>query len=141
MVIDVTPPQCHPFYGKLGFVAVFSIPLLLIEESKCLPRCIPLVRIHEERRKKGFSGRLEVEVMNTPVRVPPSQDFATQEWVWSAMAGLKKEYKISKSLRGNAQVLYNLFNPHYKSPYTDRLNMRIGIEYKIQKKKNKLPSD
>lgn len=91
----------------------------------------------EFRIKKGFSGRLEVEVMNTPVRIPPSQDFARQEWVWSAMAGIKKEYKISKSLRGNAQVLYNLFNPHYKSPYTDRLNMRIGIEYKISKKKLK----
>ncbi|MBX2969803.1 MAG: hypothetical protein KF803_10575 [Cyclobacteriaceae bacterium] len=89
----------------------------------------------EFRIKKGFSGRLEVEVMNTPVRIPPSQDFATQEWVWSAMAGLKKEYRISKSLRGNAQVLYNLFNPHYKSPYTDRLNMRIGIEYKISGRK------
>jgi archaellum component FlaC len=91
----------------------------------------------EFRIKKGFSGRLEVEVMNTPVRIPPSQDFAKQEWVWSAMAGLKKEYRISKSLRGNAQILYNLFNPHYKSPYTDRLNMRIGIEYKIPKKKPK----
>lgn len=94
----------------------------------------------EFRIKKGFSGRLEVEVMNTPVRVPPSQDFATQEWVWCAMAGMKKEYRISKSLRGNAQVLYNLFNPHYKSPYTDRLNMRIGIEYKISKKKLKRQS-
>ncbi len=89
----------------------------------------------EFRIKKGFSGRLEVEVMNTPIRIPPSQDFATEEWVWSAMAGLKKEYRISKSLRGNAQILYNLFNPHYKSPYTERLNMRIGIEYKIPKKK------
>ena len=89
----------------------------------------------EFRIKKGFSGRLEVEVMNTPVRIPPSQDFATQEWVWSAMAGLKKEYRISKSLRGNAQVLYNLFNPHYKSPYTDRLNMRIGVVYVIPAKK------
>ncbi|MDL5047637.1 hypothetical protein QQ054_16595 [Oscillatoria amoena NRMC-F 0135] len=89
----------------------------------------------EFRIRKGFSGRLEVEVMNTPVRVPPSQDFTRQEWVWGAMAGLKKEYRISKSLRGNAQGLYNLFNPHYKSPYTDRLNMRIGVEYVIPRKK------
>ena len=44
-------------------------------------------------------------------------------------------YRISKSLRGNAQVLYNLFAPNYKSPYTDRLNMRIGLEYKIPRKK------
>jgi hypothetical protein len=85
----------------------------------------------EFRIKKGFSGRLEVEVMNAPVRVPPSQDFATTEWVWSTMAGLKKEYRISKSLQGNAQILYSLFNPHYKSPYTERLNIRIGVEYKI----------
>ncbi|MBX2966854.1 MAG: hypothetical protein KF845_11960 [Cyclobacteriaceae bacterium] len=91
----------------------------------------------EFRIKKGFSGRLEIETMNTPVRIPPSQDFATREWVWSSMAGLKKEYRISKSLRGNTQVLYNLFNPKYKSPYTDRLNMRIGIEYKIPKKGSK----
>lgn len=85
----------------------------------------------------GFSAQMEAEVMNTSVRVPPLQDFATREWIWSAMAGIKKEYKISKSLQGNAQLLYNLFNPHYKSPYTDRLNMRIGIEYKISKKKPK----
>jgi hypothetical protein len=103
-----------------------------------LDMCIYGPRSYGEFRiKKGFSGRLEVDVMNTPVRVPPSQDFATKEWVWGAMAGMKKEYRISKSLRGNAQVLYNLFNPHYKSPYTDRLNMRIGIEYKISKKKPK----
>lgn len=85
--------------------------------------------------KKGFSARLEIESMNTPVRVPPKQDYTHREWVWGAMAGIKKDYRISKSLRGNAQVLYNLFDPKYKSPYTDRMNMRIGLEYKMPKKK------
>ncbi|HRJ28255.1 MAG TPA: hypothetical protein PLV21_10555 [Cyclobacteriaceae bacterium] len=85
--------------------------------------------------KKGFSARLEIESMNTPVRVPPKQDYTHREWVWGAMAGIKKDYHISKSLRGNAQVLYNLFDPNYKSPYTDRMNMRIGLEYKMPKKK------
>lgn len=90
--------------------------------------------------KKGFSARLEIESMNTPVRVPPKQDFTHREWVSGAMAGIKKDYHISKPLRGNAQVLYNLSDPNYKSPYTDRMNMRIGIEYKIPKKRAKSPS-
>ncbi len=87
--------------------------------------------------KKGFSARLEIETMNTPVRVPPKQDFTHREWVWGAMVGMKKDYKISKSLRGNAQILYNMFDPQYKSPYTERLNMRLGLEYSISKAKPK----
>jgi hypothetical protein len=86
----------------------------------------------EYRLKKGFVPRIELEYLNTPVRTPPDFTYDYREWVWSAMAGLKKEYRISKSLRGNAHVLYNLFDPHYKSPYTDRLNVRMGIEYHIK---------
>jgi hypothetical protein len=86
-------------------------------------------------KKGGFAPRIEIECMNTPVRTPPDLSYNHREWVWSAMAGIKKEYRISKSLRGNAQVLFNLFDPYYKSPYTDKLNMRTGVEYRIPKKK------
>jgi hypothetical protein len=52
------------------------------------------------------------------------------------MAGLKKEYKLSQSIRGNAQVLYNLFDPQYKSPYTNRINVRMGVEFSLRAKKH-----
>lgn len=80
-----------------------------------------------------LSIRAEVECLNSPVFSLPKQDISHREWIWSAMVGLKREYKISKSLRGNAQILYNLFDPHHKSPYVDRMNMRMGIEILLRK--------
>jgi hypothetical protein len=88
--------------------------------------------------KKGFAPRLELECLNTPVRNLPDLTYHHHEWVWTAMAGIKKSYKISRSLKGNTQVLVNLFDPHYKSPYTDRLNMRMGVEYVIKKKRKEI---
>jgi hypothetical protein len=90
----------------------------------------------EYRLMKGLLPRLEMEYLNAPVRVPPDFKYARHEWVWSLMAGIKKEYRLSESLRGNMQVLYNVFDPHHKSPYIDRLNVRMGVEY-IIKRKNK----
>jgi hypothetical protein len=87
--------------------------------------------------KKGFALRADVECMNAFVKetiTGPSEN-GHREWVWSAFTGIKQEYRITKSLRGNAQVMYNLFDPHNKSPYGDRLNVRMGFEYTIKKKK------
>jgi len=75
------------------------------------------------------SIRTELECMNTPTFLRYKNDTAPRDWVWGFMVGLKKDYKISKLLRGNTQILYNVFNPHYNSPYIDRINIRMGIEY------------
>lgn len=87
--------------------------------------------------KKGFALRADIECMNTLVQqtVNGTPEQGYREWVWSALTGVKQEYKITRNLKGNAQVLYNLFDPHHKSPYTDRLNIRMGFEYVIRKKK------
>lgn len=103
----------------------------------------PAVRIYGVRSygefniKKGFSVRADVECMNTFVRqtITGAPETGHREWVWSAFTGVKQEYRISKNLKGNAQAMYNLFDPHHKSPYTDRLNVRIGLELVLKKKK------
>ena len=86
---------------------------------------------------KGFSPRLEVELMNT--EVPPQLQSATtdpdgREWVWGVFAGIKKTYKITKHIKGTASVMTRLFNPDRKSPYADVLNVRFGFEYVVKKK-------
>ncbi|MFY4731112.1 hypothetical protein, partial [Nitrospira sp. BLG_2] len=84
---------------------------------------------------KGFIAHFELEVMNTFVsynRTDPT--IGQREWVWSTMTGLKKEYRITKNLKGTILVLYNIIDPRHKSPYNDRLNTRIGFEYRIKKK-------
>lgn len=87
---------------------------------------------------KGFSGRLETEYMNTIVPARFSShpnDPEGREWVFSTMAGLKKEYRFIKNVKGTLFILYNLYDPHHRSPYADKLNMRIGFEFPMKKKK------
>ena len=84
---------------------------------------------------KGISGRIELETMNT--FVPQNltiTDAGKREWVPAILLGMKQEYPIYKNLKGTAVVLYNFYNPDYKSPYGDRLNARIGFKYVIKKK-------
>lgn len=84
---------------------------------------------------KGFAGRLEVEAMNSFIStIWKDPKIGQREWVWSTMTGLKKEYRVTKNLKGTVLVLYNIFDPKHKSPYNDRLNTRIGFEYRIKKK-------
>ncbi len=75
--------------------------------------------------------------------VTPSE-VGHREWVWSAFTGLKQEYRITGFLKGNAQAMYNLFDPNYKSPYGDRLNVRVGFEFvlkkKVKEKNNRQPA-
>lgn len=83
----------------------------------------------------GFIAHLEGESMNSFVSstLRGNPDSGQREWVWSFMTGIKKEYKIYKSLKGTALIQYNLFNRYYKAPYVDRLNSRIGFEYVFKK--------
>jgi hypothetical protein len=91
---------------------------------------------------KGIIGRLELEAMYT--RTPPILKRASnyndrhREWVPGIFGGIKKNYTIVKGLKGTVTVLYNLYNPDYKSPYGDRLMTRFGFEYAIKRKKKKV---
>ncbi len=87
---------------------------------------------------KGFSPRVEVEVMNTnvpPITRTPTVDPFQREWVWGAFVGVKKEYKFIKNVKGTALVMMRLFNPDHKSPYADVVNVRFGFEFPMKKKK------
>ena len=89
---------------------------------------------------RGFSGRVEVEWMNTvvpPVFKPLTPDITNREWVWSFMAGIKKEYRFIKSVKGTAFIMFNLYDPKNKSPYGDVLNTRFGFEFPLKKQKGR----
>ncbi len=102
----------------------------------------PVARIYgprafgEFKLWRGFSPRAEVEVMNT--NLPPatrgqSVDPEHREWVWGAFAGIKKEYKFFKNIKGTALVMMRLYNPDHKSPYSDVVNVRFGFEFPMKK--------
>jgi hypothetical protein len=77
------------------------------------------------------------EVMNSPLKPggnPSVPEYGERDWIPGFMLGTKTSYSISKTFRGFAQVLYNVFDPEHQSPYGARLNVRIGIEYRFRKK-------
>jgi hypothetical protein len=78
-----------------------------------------------------------VEIMNTPIRQAGNftGEYTDRAWVWSYMTGLKTSFSLSKNIKGNTQLLYNLINPDGKSPYANRLNLRMGIEIALKNKK------
>jgi hypothetical protein len=104
----------------------------------------PLMRIYgprvfgEFKIGKGFSPRAEIELMNTSIpsltRTHTTDPFQ-REWIWGAFAGIKKEYKLIKNIKGTASVMMRLYNPNRKSPYTDVVNARLGFEFPMKKKK------
>lgn len=88
--------------------------------------------------KDILSLKAEVELMNTPIKsigFNSASEIIGRGWVWSYFAGVKKEFQFSKHLKGNVQMLYNLYNPERQSPYTNKFNIRMGFEFPIFKKK------
>lgn len=89
--------------------------------------------------RKGFSFHAEVEKMFATV--PPELnnsslivDGNNQQWVWGFFAGIEKEYDFIKTVKGNFQLLYNIYTDHGRSPYTSRLSIRFGFEFPLKKK-------
>jgi hypothetical protein len=87
---------------------------------------------------RGFSARVEFEMMNT--HVPPlfsraHPDSYPREWVFTTMIGIKKEYRFIKSTKGTAFMMFNLFDHKHRSPYGDVVNSRFGFEWTMKKGK------
>lgn len=135
-MVDINPSIGYRFTKRLTINMGWNHRITFGENDKDIT-AVYGPRINGEYKVfKGFSGRLDVETMNTFVPANLKQsDIGEREWVPAVFVGIKKEYKIYKQLRGTAITLYNLYNPDYKSPYGDRLNIRLGFEYTIKKKK------
>ncbi len=87
---------------------------------------------------KGINFRLLPELMNTTI--PPliassmGIDPAYREWVPSVFVGIKKDFTVYKNIKGNTEVLYNLYDKDGMSPYGDRLAVRFGFAFPMKKK-------
>ncbi|MBX2895775.1 MAG: hypothetical protein KF763_10055 [Cyclobacteriaceae bacterium] len=88
---------------------------------------------------KGINLRLQPEVMNTTI--PPllasrlGFDPSYRTWITSVFAGIKKEFTVFKSIKGNSELLYNFRDKDGMSPYADKVNVRFGFEFPMKKSK------
>ncbi len=87
---------------------------------------------------KGINFRLLPEIMNAtiPSRIAQSKgvDPAYREWIGSLFFGIKKDFTVYKQIKGNTEILYNLYDPDGMSPYGDKLSVRFGFEFGMKKK-------
>lgn len=87
---------------------------------------------------KGINFRLLPEIMNTTIPPPIARthgiDPAYREWVASVFVGIKKDFTVYKRIKGNTEVLYNIYDPNNYSPYSDRLAVRFGFEFPMKKR-------
>ncbi len=93
----------------------------------------------EYQLPKGFQARADIEWLNAilPPLIINTGDLGTRDWEWSTLIGLKKDFKISKSVTGNVQTMYRLWSDKDKVPFPDRLNIRIGFEFPMRTKLKK----
>lgn len=140
LLVDLNPYIGYRFTGKFTAGAGWNQRVgydTKINDFTAKPRIYGPRVFAEYNLWKGFSPRVEVEVMNAivaPENQPSRMDLGTREWVWGAFVGLKKEYRFIKNVKGTALVMTRLFDPDNKSPYSDVLNVRIGFEFPMKKK-------
>lgn len=57
-----------------------------------------------------------------------------REWVHSIFVSIKKDFTVYKNIKGNTEVLYNLYDKEGMSPYGEKLAVRFGFEFPMKKK-------
>ncbi len=88
---------------------------------------------------KGFYLHGEYESIKThvPNLISTSQDAGERLWVDGVLLGIGKQYSITRSIKGYAQVLHNFTYVLGESPYSKKIVFRFGIEGSFRKKATK----
>jgi hypothetical protein len=93
--------------------------------------------VFEYKWGKGFHFLFTPEIMKTsiPPQLLRTPTESNKQWVPGMFGGLKKEFTVYKKIKGNSEMLYNLYNTHGRSPYADRFVIRFGFEFPLKKRK------
>lgn len=90
--------------------------------------------------KHGFTFRLVPELMSAYTPYPsntnsPSQtEDGSRNWQWGIFAGIRKDFKIYRSVHGYSEILYNFLRYPGHNVYGDVVSFRLGIELNFKKK-------
>lgn len=80
---------------------------------------------------KSIFLRLEMDGNSYPSGKADNPSY--RDWRWSFLSGVQTNFKISTLVTGNVQMLYN-FDSNLKDGFPERLSLRIGVQYKLNRK-------
>jgi hypothetical protein len=130
VLVDLSPSVAYRLTGRLNVGGGWNERLSFTEWNQLVqqdriwgPRLFTDFSLN-----KGFALKGEVERMNVHIPAFLGTTDGSRGWVWSVFVGFKKDYSFYKKVRGNVQLLYNLYDDHDNSPYLDRFNVRMGFE-------------
>jgi hypothetical protein len=89
----------------------------------------------------GFIFRLSPEVMNAYIPYAATPDAKVEKNVLGLYGGVRKDFKIYKSISGYSEGVYNFVQKPGQNIYGDRLSFRLGIEINLKKKVKKATND
>ncbi|HWA34657.1 MAG TPA: hypothetical protein VG737_11030 [Cyclobacteriaceae bacterium] len=82
---------------------------------------------------KSTLFRLETDAVNSPLPKSSADAPADRTWRWQLIMGIQNNFKISKTVTGNMQMLYN-FDKNLKDGFPERLMVRVGVSFNLKKR-------
>ncbi len=131
--IDFYPNAAYQISGRFEVGAGAMYRLTVLEKNRQLDQGNPVWGLNSFTTVRLFKAtRLRVELDGTSKPLPPKDVEASIErmWQWKFVAGIQNNFKISKAIDANVQMLYN-FDKKLKDAFPEKLSIRVGIHYKL----------
>ena len=135
--VDFYPNAAYQISGRLevGIGGIYRVTWM--NKTSSVDQHNPvwgLASFSTVRLFKSTRFRAELNTTSNPLPINKVEDHVGRAWRWQFFAGIQNNFKISKSIDANVQLLYN-FDKKLKDAFPEKLSVRIGIQYKLAKKK------
>lgn len=140
LLMDMNPSIGYRIYPKWKAGLGYTERIIFDGWKPTITERVYGIRTYNEvSLPKGFQVRGDIELLNA--KIPPlllgQLDAGQRDWEWNIIVGLKKDFRLYKSVSGNIQTMYRIWSDHDKAPYPDRLMIRMGFEFPMKKKTKK----
>lgn len=131
LLLDFYPNASYRITGRLeaGIGAIYRVRLST--NSFTFDQGDPVWGISTFVVVKTFKSiflRFEMDGNSFPKTSLPDQS-AYRDWRWTFHSGIQSNFKLSKRLIGNVQMLYN-FDSSLKDGFPEKLTARAGVQYR-----------
>ena len=135
--MDITPQLGYKISGRWVAGAGFGYRVKFNSKNSTFDDSHPVYGFRHFQHftvYKGFFLAAYYDLLRHDLAVAKNE--MESQWTHNYMAGIGKEYNITNKLRGNLQVLYQLFQSA-DGPYPNKWNIRFGFHFNLKKGKKK----
>ncbi len=134
--IDFYPNAAYQISGRFEIGAGAMYRLTVLEKNRQLDQGNPVWGLNyftTIRLFKATRMRVELDGSSNPLPQKGAEASSDRVWQWRFVTGIQNNFKITKSIDANVQMLYN-FDKKLKDAFPEKLSIRVGIQYKLRGK-------